>query len=168
MSVATLLVLTGCGGSPGAPAPGAAAAGAPARLEVGSPAFHNGGTIPAAYTCAGAGRRPALTWSGDWNGTTAVALVVDDPDAPGGDFYHWVVVDMPAGSTGVTDQIPASARQIKPWTPPCPPSGTHHYRFTVYGLDQAIGGAGLTAALATIAKHTVTSGRLTGLVAHHR
>jgi Raf kinase inhibitor-like YbhB/YbcL family protein len=166
-----VLVLTGCGGSaPSAPAPSAAP-----TLQVSSTAFAADGLIPSEFTCAGAGRRPPLAWSGDLRGAQALAVVVDDPDAPGGDYYHWVVVDVPAGTTAFGDAVPASAHQLKnsaghtAWTPPCPPSGTHHYRFTVYGLSAPTGlGAdtSLDDAFAVIQKTAVVQGRVTGLVTH--
>jgi Raf kinase inhibitor-like YbhB/YbcL family protein len=166
------LTLSACGGGSAPSPPGPSAA---QTLVVSSSAFAGGGTIPAEFTCAGAGRRPPLAWSGDLRGAKALAVVVNDPDAPGGDYYHWVVVDLPADTTGVGDEVPAAAHQIKnsagaaTWTPPCPPSGIHHYQFTVYGLTAATGltgGASLSDAFAAIQKTTVVQGRLIGLVTH--
>jgi Raf kinase inhibitor-like YbhB/YbcL family protein len=166
-----VLVLAGCGGSaPSAPAPSAAQ-----NLQVSSTAFTGGGPIPAEFTCTGGGRRPPLAWSGDLRGAAALAVIVDDPDAPGGDYYHWVVVDLPAGTTELGDAVPAAAHQLKnsagatAWTPPCPPSGTHHYRFTVYGLSTPTGlgpGTSLEDAFSAIQQTAVVQGRLTGLVTH--
>jgi len=166
------LTLSACSGTSAPSPPGPSAA---QTLVVSSSAFAAGGTIPAEFTCAGAGRRPPLSWSGQLRGAKALAVVVDDPDAPGGGFYHWVVVDLPADTTGLADEVPAAAHQLKnsagaaTWTPPCPPSGTHHYRFTVYGLSAATGltgDASLRDAFAAIQKTTVIQGRLTGLVTH--
>jgi hypothetical protein len=101
--------------------------------------------------------------------------VVSDPDAPGGNYYHWVVIDLPAGSTGVAADLPAGARELKnsgghpEWTPPCPPSGTHHYQFTAYALTTATGlpaDASLDDAFAAISRDTIARGTLTGLVSH--
>ena len=55
-------------------------------LAVGT--FADGGTIPTEYTCAGAGRRPDLHWSAPPAGTKELAVLVFDPDAPGGGFVH--------------------------------------------------------------------------------
>lgn len=167
-----VLALAGCGDSlpPHLPASSAAAA-----LTVTSSAFGEGTTIPVEFTCSGAGSRPALAWRGDLHGAAALAVIVDDPDAPGGEFYHWGVVDLPAGTTTVGATVPAPAHELKNsaggvgWTPPCPPSGTHHYRFTVYGLSAPTGlaaGAGVKDALTAIEKTAVVQGRLTGLVTH--
>jgi Raf kinase inhibitor-like YbhB/YbcL family protein len=170
--LAVTLALSGCGRDAAPPAPEPAAS---AALVVSSSAFTEGGTIPVEFTCAGAGHRPPLAWSGDAHGASAYAVIVDDPDAPGGDFYHWVVVDLPAGTSSVGDDLPAAARQIKnsggdaDWTPPCPPSGTHHYRFTVYGLSAPTGldaDASLSDAFAAVQQAAVVQGRVVGLVAH--
>lgn len=160
-----LALLTGCGGAdPSPPAPRASA-----TLTVTSSAFTDGGTIPAEFTCAGAGHRPPLRWSGS---AAAYAIVVVDPDAPSGDYYHWVVVDLPAGTTEAGETLPPPARTLKnsagdpEWTPPCPPSGTHHYRFTVYGLSAPTNATSVDNAFAAIEKTTVAQGTLTGLVSH--
>ena len=184
-----LMTAAACGSSSPSPAPnppaGASGPSADARLGPGgesspastltvtSPVFTDGGTIPAAYTCAGAGKMPAISWSGDLKGSTALAVVVDDPDAPVGTFVHLIVLDLLAGTTSLGDTLPAGARYAlngagRPgWTPPCPPSGTHQYRFTVYGLSAPTGlpdGSGASDAEAAIQGHALVQGRLTGLV----
>jgi Raf kinase inhibitor-like YbhB/YbcL family protein len=101
-----------------------------------------------------------------------VALVVTDPDAPRGTFVHWVLYDLP-GQDGELSagQVPAGARQGENsagksgWYPPCPPSGTHRYVFTVYSLQgrpEARRGQGL---LDSIVQATTAKGSLTGTVA---
>jgi Raf kinase inhibitor-like YbhB/YbcL family protein len=156
-------------------APATSSADVPATLTVTSTAFAEGGTIPATYTCAGAGQMPAIAWSGDLRGATAIAVIVDDPDAPIGTFVHLIVLDLPASATGLGATLPAGAHYAlngagRPgWTPPCPPSGTHHYHFTVYGLSAPTGlgdGATAVAARAAINAKAVVQGRLTGLVSH--
>jgi Raf kinase inhibitor-like YbhB/YbcL family protein len=162
------LCAAGCGGDRPAPPTTSAAAG----LTVTSSAFSEGGPIPADFTCTGAKQRPPLAWTGDTRGVTSLAVVVDDPDAPGGDFYHWIVTGLPPATTGLTGDLPAGARQIKnsgggtDWTPPCPPSGTHHYRFTVYGLNAPVTGTDAGGVFRDITGHTVVQGRLTGTVMH--
>jgi Raf kinase inhibitor-like YbhB/YbcL family protein len=184
--------LAGCTSSPTTPAGGpttgsaaaatpppssapASSASVPATLVVTSPAFTEGATIPAAYTCTGAGQMPAIAWSGDLKGAAAIAIIVDDPDAPIGTFVHLIVLDLPASATGLGATLPAGAHYAlngagrAGWTPPCPPSGTHHYLFTVYGLSAPTGlgdGTTATAARAAITAKAVVQGRLTGLVSH--
>src|SRR5919108_3536307 len=68
-------------------------------FKLSSPAFADGGAIPARHTCDGDDRSPRLTWTGTPDGTRSLALVMDDPDAPRGTFTHWVVYDLPADAT---------------------------------------------------------------------
>ncbi len=109
-----------------------------------SPSFSEGGSIPSKYSCDGADVSPALTWSGAPAGTAGFALIVDDPDARG--FIHWVVWGLPGGQTGsLAEATPASSPPQgrndfgrSGWGGPCPPRGTHHYRFTLYALSTAL------------------------------
>jgi Raf kinase inhibitor-like YbhB/YbcL family protein len=167
--VLALLAVTACGkdGSPEAPAPTATRS-----LTVTSPAFREGGPIPSTYTCHGRGVSPELRWSTLPQGTDA-ALVVDDPDAPGGDYVHWVVTGIPASVDGVeAGSAPPGAHEVDGtggpgWKPPCPPSGTHHYRFTVYAVpsDPRLPTGGSVGDLvAALARAAVAWGRLTGTV----
>jgi Raf kinase inhibitor-like YbhB/YbcL family protein len=170
-TLVALAALAACG-SAGAPP----AASKPAStLTVTSTAFADGAPIPAQYTCTGGGAAPTVSWSGDLRGATAVAVVVDDPDAPGGTFVHRVVVDIPVSVSSLGASTPAGAHEARNsagtagWTPPCPPSGTHHYRFTVYGLGaptKLADGVPAGDAIAAIQAGAVTQGRLTGLVSH--
>ena len=59
-----------------------------------STAVVDGGTIPRRYTCDGEDRSPPLLWSAPPAGTGSLALVLDDLDAPGGRFIHWLAWDM--------------------------------------------------------------------------
>jgi Raf kinase inhibitor-like YbhB/YbcL family protein len=124
---------------------GGAALAEGVTLSVSSPVFSNGSAIPAKYTCDGDGKSPPLAWSNLPTGTQSLAVVVDDPDAPHGTFVHWVVFDVPPGTTALPEgALPAGAEQGKNgkgklgWTPPCPPSGTHHYRFMVFALQSPL------------------------------
>jgi len=51
-------------------------------------AFQEGGPIPRLHTCEGADLSPTLEWSGEPTPTRSFALIVDDPDAPGGVCSH--------------------------------------------------------------------------------
>ncbi|MQA87384.1 MAG: YbhB/YbcL family Raf kinase inhibitor-like protein [Streptosporangiales bacterium] len=162
--------LSGCGlvGGSGQPAPAASD-----MITVASPAFREGGTIPGRYTCEGAGTSPPLRWTGMPSDAAVLALVVDDPDAPGGTYVHWVVFNIDPATTGVAEGVvPAGGQQGRNsagstrYAPPCPPSGTHRYRFTVYALPQEMPldeGAQLKDALADISKRATASGRLTAV-----
>jgi|SRR5262245_24731048 Raf kinase inhibitor-like YbhB/YbcL family protein len=103
-----------------------------AALVLSSPAFQNGGTIPKRYTCDGANVSPALRWTAPPRGTRSFSLTVFDPDAPNGGFLHWRIARLPATARG----LPAGSKLggqngagRRGYTGPCPPSGTHHYRF---------------------------------------
>jgi Raf kinase inhibitor-like YbhB/YbcL family protein len=164
------------GGCTRAAPPTPSASGPPSSLTVTSDAFTDGTPIPTRYTCQGQRQAPALTWSGDSRGADAFAVVVDDPDAPSGDFFHWVVLDIPETVWQLTPgALPLGAHQAKNsattigWTPPCPPSGTHHYRFTVYGLKATTGlpdGVAPDAAVKAVQAAAVAQGRLVGTVTH--
>lgn len=111
-----------------------------------SPSFEAGAEIPRKYTCDGDDVSPALEWADAPDGTAALALIVDDPDARG--WIHWVVFDMVGSQTGgLAEGVAASPdapsqglndfRRVG-WGGPCPPSGTHRYRFTLYALDELV------------------------------
>ena len=150
----------------------------PNVITVSSPAFRDGQPIPARFTCDGSGEAPPLAWSGVPDGTAALSLVVDDPDAPRGTFVHWVVLDLPADATGLPgESLPAGMVQARnsagraSYFGPCPPSGTHHYRFTVYALSERTGmrdGAELDTALRAVQSAATAQGRLVGTYARHR
>jgi Raf kinase inhibitor-like YbhB/YbcL family protein len=142
------------------------------EMTVRSTAFAEGEFIPSRYTCDGDGEQPPLTWEGVPAGASALALVVDDPDAPRGTFTHWVVLDLPVDTTGLdAGALPRGAVQAEnsggrtSYAPPCPPRGVHHYRFTVYALASPTGlpeGAGLDAALRAVGSGALAWGRLVG------
>ncbi|HEY6065280.1 MAG TPA: YbhB/YbcL family Raf kinase inhibitor-like protein, partial [Thermoanaerobaculia bacterium] len=70
-------------------------------MRVTSPAFPEGGAIPAKYTCDGSDVSPPLEWSGVPAETKSLALICDDPDAPARVWVHWVAYDLPASSAGL-------------------------------------------------------------------
>jgi Raf kinase inhibitor-like YbhB/YbcL family protein len=114
-----------------------------------SPAFADGEPIPKEYTCKGGDLSPELAWDGVPAGTAALVLVVDDPD--GRDWVHWSVLDLPADERGLAKGLAPSADRPQQgqndfrkvgYGGPCPPSGTHHYRFTLYALAAPLGLSG--------------------------
>jgi len=111
-------------------------------VEIHSPAFTHGGSIPSKYTCDGEDVNPPLTFKNIPLNARTLALIVDDPDAPMGMWVHWVVWNIPAQTNAVQENIiPPGAHQGKNdwgrnrYGGPCPPSGTHRYFFKLYALD---------------------------------
>jgi Raf kinase inhibitor-like YbhB/YbcL family protein len=160
------LLLVGCGGEPKEPDVSGAAS-----ITVTSIAFSDGAAIPRRFSCDGDNVSPPLTWSGVPSSASALALVVDDLDAPSGTFTHWVVLDLPATTDALDQAVDPHCAQAKNsagragWFGPCPPSGTHHYRFTVYALSAPTGLAdddGLDEALRAIEARAISWGRLSG------
>jgi Raf kinase inhibitor-like YbhB/YbcL family protein len=145
-------------------------------IEVSSSAFADGAAIPVRFTCEGENLSPPLAWSRAPANTAELALVVDDPDAPGGTYVHWVVYHLGADVMSVGEgALPSGARQAKnskgdsSYAGPCPPPGpAHHYRFTVYALREPLAiadRAELKPALAAIDRTVSARGRLVGTFA---
>ena len=111
-------------------------------MEINSKDFKNNQPIPSTYTCDGRDISPHLSWSGAPEGTRSFALSCIDPDAPRGDFIHWLIYNIPATVTEIPrgGPLPTGAREAtndfgkKAYGGPCPPSGTHRYFFTLYAL----------------------------------
>lgn len=106
-----------------------------------SHAFPHEGTIPVTFTCDGDDGPPPLSWSGSPDGTRSFALIVDDPDAPGGTFTHWLLYDIPPQTTELPGTpIGKTLRNgfgRSGYGGPCPPRGhgSHRYFFSLYALD---------------------------------
>jgi Raf kinase inhibitor-like YbhB/YbcL family protein len=166
--LALTMLLAGCGDDASSPAD----SDAPSSITVTSTAFADGAAIPVQYTCDGDEISPPLEWTHIPTDAAALALVVDDPDAPSGTFTHWVVLDIPTSTTSSAEGgVPEGGAQAKSsagsaaYAGPCPPSGTHHYRFTVVALDEKTGlaeGASLDQALTAVDDHAIARGTLTG------
>lgn len=150
-------------------------------IQVTSSAFHEGGSIPTKYTCDGQNISPPLSWSVIPDGTKSIALIVDDPDAPRGDWVHWVVYDLPTSLRELPEHVPNEkilgngGRQGTNdfgkigYGGPCPPSGTHRYFFKVYALDKELGlapGASKAQLLMAMEGHVLSQGRTLGNYTH--
>ncbi|MCG3181570.1 MAG: hypothetical protein BIFFINMI_03968 [Phycisphaerae bacterium] len=163
--------------------------GAPRAVPfaLGSDAFKPGAAIPQAYTGEGADMSPGLSWQGVPAGTRELALIVDDPDAGPTPWVHWVIYRIPVSLNGLKERAGTQLRTtlaeprgvlqgLNSWPKergnigyrgPFPPtgSGVHHYRFTLYALDQPLAAdAGLTADQlhAAMAGHVLATATLTG------
>ena len=111
-------------------------------MQLTSPDFQNEQVIPKAFTCEGEDKSPALQWSDVPEGTKSFALSVIDPDAPSGDFIHWLAYDIPADTREIPQngKVGVALENDFPkigWGGPCPPPGhgIHRYFFTLYALD---------------------------------
>ncbi len=113
-------------------------------MELTSPAFENGGMIPARYSCDGDDVSPPLRISGVPEGARALVLIMDDPDAPMGTFDHWLVWNIPADTTEIAEGTEPEGVPGRTdfgnthYGGPCPPGGTHTYRFRLYALDREL------------------------------
>ena len=113
-------------------------------FQLTSSAFEHCESIPPKYTCRGDNVSPELVWSEPPENTRSFVLIVDDPDAPGGTFTHWVLADIPAEARkldeGDADAGVAGANDFGSsiYGGPCPPEGhgKHRYYFTLYALDR--------------------------------
>jgi Raf kinase inhibitor-like YbhB/YbcL family protein len=143
-----------------------------AILQVTSPVFAGNQMVPRKYTCDGDDVSPSLEWRSMSKTAKSVAVICDDPDAPSGNFTHWIVYDIPPtvtkleeGSSGGGTEGVNSFGNVG-YGGPCPPAAdaAHHYIFHVYALDlEHLGRAGMSRPEvdAAMKGHIVAEGRLT-------
>src|SRR4030095_7626639 len=123
----------------------------PMALHLSSPAFKDGEPIPVVYTCDREDGSPPLEWAGAPGGPKALEVICDDPDAPAGTWVHWVIYDLPAATTSLSqgvhprETVEHGARQGKNdfrkigYGGPCPPAGQpHRYFCKWYALDAGL------------------------------
>jgi Raf kinase inhibitor-like YbhB/YbcL family protein len=160
------------------PAPSSPSGVTPSSITVTSRSFASGGTIPVDYSCDGKDVSPQLTWSAPPQGTKALVIVVDDPDAPSGTFTHWLVIDLGADALTLAEGVDPSTLGAKVgandfhnvrYNGPCPPKGEQHrYQFTVFASDAPLPlneGATRADVDAALSGHVLGSGTLTALFA---
>ena len=153
------------------------AAEVPGKLVVQSSAFVEGQGIPSDFTCDGPDKSPPIAWSGAPSGTRSFAIIVNDPDAPYGNFTHWVLYDL----SPALNQLPSGIQEtaIIPdggfqgrsdfgragYGGPCPPNKMHRYFFRVFALDKILHlkpGATRSTVLAAMKGHILAEGQLMG------
>src|SRR5215469_8218364 len=142
-----------------------------ATMKITSSAFHEGANIPSKFTCDGSDTSPPLQIADVPSGAKSLALIVDDPDAPGGLFTHWMVWNIPpdAGAIG-EGSTPKGAQGTNDFGKsgyggPCPPSGAHRYYFKVFALDRELdlpSGAKRTQLDTAMKSHVIAQGELMG------
>ena len=121
-----------------------------------STAFVGNSLIPAKYTCDNDdpdnGVSPPLAWENPPEGTVAFALTCRDPDSPSGDTHHWGLINIPAGTSSLSEGVsPNGSLPDDAWETlnylddlgyagPCPPEDddAHQYNFTLIALSEEI------------------------------
>lgn len=114
-------------------------------LSIESPAFQYGNKIPAKYTCDGENISPPLNWKGIPKNTQSLVMIMDDPDAPGGTWDHWILFNLPPDLTNLPENIKnlpsgtfigTNSWHKTNYGGPCPPAKqVHRYYFKLYALD---------------------------------
>jgi hypothetical protein len=151
-------------------------------ITIQSPAFAPNDSIPRRHTGDGDDVSPPLLWSGVPDAARELVLIVDDPDAPVGDWVHWLVYGIPADALGLPEGISVGVQRLaaprgaiqgrNSWNKigyggPAPPKGhgVHHYHFKLYALDKPLGlepDATKPALLAAMQGHIIAQGELIG------
>jgi Raf kinase inhibitor-like YbhB/YbcL family protein len=144
----------------------------PTSLKVTSSVFPDGGKIPKKYTCDNSNVNPPLRIENLPKAVKSLALIVDDPDAPGRTWTHWLLWNIDPKATEIReDGVPQNAIQgtndfgSATYGGPCPPSGEHRYYFKAYALDTALSlpsSAKKAAVEKAMAGHIVAQGSLMG------
>jgi len=123
-----------------------------AEFTIQSPAFQDNARIPDKFAGVGENVSPQLSWTNPPAGTQSFTLIMDDPDATRGTFTHWIIFDIPANVSGLSEGVAQSeilsdsSRQLANganrigYTGPMPPPGkVHHYHFKLFALDKKLG-----------------------------
>ena len=171
-------LLAACGGAEPSPTPSALERGV-AVLEVTSPAFQHGGPIPIEHTCDGANVSPPLELGPPPPGARSLALIMDDPDATGGVFSHWLAFNLQPGRSELEEGLGAAGEEVAEglhgvndfgrlgYDGPCPPPGpAHTYRVLVFALDRMLApeaGASAIDLLTAMRGNVLALGQLEGV-----
>lgn len=146
-------------------------------MKISSTVFTEGREIPRKYTCDSNDISPPLEFSDVPAGAQSLALICDDPDAPGMTWVHWVYYDIPLTSKGLPERVapddtpsPGGTQGITDFRRigyggPCPPGGTHRYFFKLYALDSELGlpaGKNKEELLEAMRGHIIAEARLMG------
>ena len=142
-----------------------------AKMKITSSAFQEGGNIPSKFTCDGENVSPPLQITGVPAEAKSLALIADDPDAPGGLFTHWLVWNIPPQTNSMAEgSTPKGVHGTNDfgksgYGAPCPPSGMHRYYFKVFALDRELdlhSGAKRSQLDAAMKGHVIAQGELIG------
>jgi len=115
------------------------------EMKITSSAFQNGELIPVKFTADGADVNPPLRLEGVPEGAKSLVLIMDDPDAPVGVWDHWIVFNIPASVTEISENSTPEGAVVgrnswgrQEYGGPAPPSGVHRYFFKLYALDTTL------------------------------
>ena len=148
-----------------------------ATMKITSSAFHEGANIPSKFTCDGSDTSPPLQRAGVPSGAKSLVLIVDDPDAPGGLFTHWLAWNIPPQTGSIAEGSAAQGVQgandfgKSGYRGPCPPPGTHRYSFKIFALDREMelrSGAKRSQVDAAMKGHVIAQGELVGRYAKRK
>ena len=114
-------------------------------MKITSQAFTEAGKIPDQFTLYGANRIPPIHFEDVPAKARSLALIVEDPDAPGGTFNHWILYNLDPHTQDIKENcVPVMATQGRndfgesEYDGPKPPSGEHRYCFKAYALDRVL------------------------------
>ena len=145
------------------------------QLKLISTVFSHNGHIPPQYTCEGKNINPPLKVENVPGGTRTLALIVEDPDAPGRVFDHWIVWNISPNEAIAEGDNPGTSGTNSfgktGYGGPCPPSGVHRYFFKVFALDSELDltpGAGKKELLDAMKGHVLASDELMGVYQKHK
>ncbi|MBD3321771.1 MAG: YbhB/YbcL family Raf kinase inhibitor-like protein [Chitinivibrionales bacterium] len=139
-------------------------------MKLSSPAFENDGTIPERFTCKGENVNPQLNIGDIPQNAKSLCIIMHDPDAPSGDFVHWV--DYNIVPTAIIPENSGPGRQGRNdfghlgYGGPCPPAdGAHRYVTELHALDRMLDipeGASRSEVETALDGHELASAELTG------
>jgi len=119
-------------------------------IRVTSAVFEEGEPIPTRYTCSGVDISPPLEWNNLPENTESLAIIVEDPDAPGGLWTHWIIYNLPGDAMSLPEHVMGREKLDNGaeqglndfgrvgYGGPCPPNGTHRYFYKIYALDMKL------------------------------
>ncbi len=146
-------------------------------IKIKSKVFDEGEPIPVKYTCSGIDVSPPLEWESLPEDTVSIAIICEDPDAPGGTWSHWVIFNLPAVARNLPEHV--MGREILDngavqglndfgkvgYGGPCPPNGTHHYYYKIFALNTKLDLPPRTTRktfLESINEHVIDQGQIMG------
>jgi Raf kinase inhibitor-like YbhB/YbcL family protein len=147
-------------------------------MQIISTAFDDNALIPPQYTCDGKGYNPPITFHEIPEETVSLILFMEDPDAPGNVFTHWLLYNMPKEIVQIEEnQTPSHTKEgmnsigTIGYVAPCPPSNTHRYIFTLFALNTFLdlpNGSSKEQIEESMKNHIITTAKLTGIYSKNK